>query len=284
MSSIEPTATVTESALSHLPVSLFGSVMGLTGLSLAWHRAQSQFNLPTEISAAIGIAAIAVFLALAVAYAIKMATHFEVVRNEFAHPVSGNFFGTFIISLLLLPMVLTSYNMALAKVVWGVGTAAMIAFAWLILNRWMSNKQQIQHASPAWLIPVVGMLDVPLAQTALGLDSYHSLILFTFSVGMFFAIPLFTLVFSRLVFSEPLPDAMKPSLLILLAPFSVGYSAYVETMGQTDAFADVLFCLMLFMLSVLLGLLAKLNKGCPFRHTWWAVGFPLAASSNAALR
>jgi tellurite resistance protein len=167
---------------------------------------------------------------------------------------------------------------------WYVGMAAMIGLAWLILNRWMTHKQQIEHASPAWLVPVVGLLDVPLAQSALGLEQLHSVMLFAFAVGIFFAIPLFTLVFSRLVFAEPMPEPMKPSLLILLAPFSVGFLAYVEVIGQVDAFAEVLFFLMLFMLAVLFTQLRNINRACPFRLSWWAVGFPLSASANAALK
>ena len=38
------------------------------------------------------------------------------------------------------------------------------------------------------------------------------------------------------------------------------------------------------MLSVLLGRLRSLPACCPFRVSWWAVSFPLAASAIAALR
>lgn len=278
----EKTGTV--SYLSHLPVSLFGSVMGLTGLSLAWRHAHADFNVPEEVSTVIGVIAMTVFVALVIAYGIKMATSFEVVRNEFNHPIAGNFFGTFFISLLLLPLIVVNYNAVLATGMWYVGMVAMIGLAWLILNRWMTHKQQLEHASPAWMIPVVGLLDVPIAQSALGLDMLHGLMLFAFSVGIFFAIPLFTLVFSRLVFAEPLPDAMKPSLLILVAPFSVGFLAYVETMGQVDALAEVLYSLTLFMLAVLFTQLRNINSACPFKLSWWAVGFPLTASANAAFK
>jgi tellurite resistance protein len=286
---MEATMPVTEktdvvSYLAHLPVSLFGSVMGLTGLSLAWRHAQADFNMPAAISDGIGIIAMVVFAALVIAYGIKMATSFAVVRGEFNHPIAGNFFGAFNISLLLLPMIVVKYNAMLAQAMWYVGMLAMVGLAWTILHRWMTHKQQVEHASPAWLIPVVGMLDVPIAQTALGLDNLHTVMLFAFSVGIFFAIPLFTLVFSRLVFAEPLPDAMKPSLLVLVAPFSVGFLAYVEVMGQVDTFAGVLYCIMLFMLAVLFTQIRNINKACPFKLSWWAVGFPLSASANAALR
>jgi tellurite resistance protein len=42
--------------------------------------------------------------------------------------------------------------------------------------------------------------------------------------------------------------------------------------------------LMLFVLAVLLGQLRNLPLCCPFRVSWWAVSFPLAASSIASLR
>jgi tellurite resistance protein len=42
--------------------------------------------------------------------------------------------------------------------------------------------------------------------------------------------------------------------------------------------------LTLFVLAVLLGQLRNLPLCCPFRVSWWAVSFPLAACSIAALR
>ena len=188
------------------------------------------------------------------------------------------------ISLLLLPIVVEPYLRVLAQVLWIAGAVSMILFAWFVVSRWMSDRQQVAHATPAWIIPVVGLLDVPLALPSLGLPPMHGLMVFALAVGLFFAVPLFTLVFSRLVFEPPLPDALKPSLLILVAPFAVGYSAYAVTIGQPDLFAEALYMLMLFVLAVLLGQLRNLAACCPFRVSWWAVSFPLAAASIASLR
>jgi tellurite resistance protein len=128
------------------------------------------------------------------------------------------------------------------------------------------------------------LLDIPLALPSLGLPSMHGVMVLGLAVGLFFAVPLFTLIFSRLVFEPPLPEALQPSLLILVAPFAVGFSTYVATTGQVDLFAQSLYVLMLFMLSVLLKRLRSLPQCCPFRVSWWAVSFPLAASAIAALR
>lgn len=160
----------------------------------------------------------------------------------------------------------------------------MLIFAWLMVSRWMGNRQQVADATPAWIVPVVGLLNVPLALPSLGLPMMDGVAVLGLAVGLFFAVPLFTVIFSRLVFEPPMPPALQPTLVILAAPFAVGFSAYVATTGQVDLFARALYVLMLFILAVLAGRLRHLGRSCPFRVSWWAVSFPLSASAVAGLR
>ncbi len=276
---------MTQKRLSYLPVALFGAVMGLTGLSVAWRLAHTQFGAPLWISHGIGVLAVLAFIAQSGAYAIKALTDFSAVRAEFEHPVAGNLFGTPLISLLLLPLLLADINLTLARVVWIVGAILMTVFAWTIVSRWITTRQKIAHATPAWIVPVVGLIDIPLAVPALGWqESLHGVMLFATAVGLFFAIPLFTLILARLMYEDPLPAAMQPSLLILGAPFAVGFAAYVATTGTIDFFAEALYMLMLFMTAVLLGRLRQLPRCCTFRVAWWAASFPLAATASTGLR
>ena len=271
--------------LEYLPISLFGSVMGLAGLSVAWHLAQARYGTPDWITEAIGAIAVIAFIAVALGYAVKLVTAPEAVQAEFNHPIAGNLFGTFFISLLLLPIILAPVSHLLAQMIWCIGALGMLIFAWIIVSRWMSDRQQIAHATPAWIIPVVGLLDVPLAVPSLGLPpTLHGVMVFGLAVGLFFAVPLFTLIFSRLVFEPPIPDTLQATLMILVAPFAVGASSYAVTVGQFDLFAQSLYMMTLFMLAVLVGRLRFLSVCCPFRVSWWAVSFPLAASAIVALR
>jgi tellurite resistance protein len=271
-------------SIDYLPVGLFGSVMGLTGLSVAWRLAHGVFGTPLWIATATGAIGVIAFVALAVGYGLKAVTAPEAVAQEFRHPIAGNLFGTILISLLLLPITIAPYALHLAQALWVVGAICMFAFAWLMVTRWMSDRQQVAHATPAWIVPVVGLLDVPLALPSLDLPPMQGLMVASLAIGLFFAIPLFTLIFSRLVFEAPMPDALQPSLLILVAPFAVGMSAYVVTTRTFDLFAQALFMLTLFVLAVLLKRLRYLVLCCPFRVSWWAVSFPLAASAVASLR
>jgi tellurite resistance protein len=270
--------------LEYLPISFFGSVMGLTGLSVAWKLGTNVFEAPEWISQAIGGLAAVSFLALVIAYTVKLFGATDKVLAEFRHPIAGNLFGTFLISLLLLPIIIAPVSLWTARLLWGMGALGMAFFAWIIVSRWMSDRQQVAHATPAWIVPVVGMLDVPLAMPSLAFPSVSEIAIFSLAVGLFFSVPLFTLIFSRLIFEPPMPDSLQPTLLILVAPFAVGFSSYVTVVGSIDLFAEALYFLTLFILAVLVGRLRVLRQCCPFRVAWWAVSFPLAASTIAGLK
>ena len=224
MSGTSTAAAVSRSRLDYIPVGLFGSVMGLTGLSIAWQLAHMRYGLPAWPSTALAALATADFVALGAAYLTKSLTAPEAMRAEWKHPIAGSLFGTILISLLLMPIVLAPISLPLARVLWIIGASGMVLFAWLMVSRWMSERQQVAHATPAWIVPVVGLLDVPLALPVLGLPDLQGLAVFCLAVGLFFAVPLFSIILSRLLFEPPMPDALKPSLLILVAPFAVGTS------------------------------------------------------------
>jgi tellurite resistance protein len=186
--------------LAYLPVSLFGSVMGWSGLALAWRLGATELGVPGWFGEAFGLIAAGAFVLLTLCYGIKCAESPNAVRAEFAHPVAVNFFGTPIISLLLLPAVVAPYSATLAEILWVIGTVSMLGFAWLIVSRWMSVRQQIVHATPAWMIPIVGTLNISIVGVTLDLPGAKAVSAFGLAVGMFFAVPLFTLILSRLIF------------------------------------------------------------------------------------
>jgi tellurite resistance protein len=74
---------------------------------------------------------------------------------------------------------------------------------------------------------------------------------------------------------------MTPSLMILVAPFAVGFLAYSNLAG-IDRFAALLFYFGLFMFAVVAPRVFR--RSIRFSPAWWAIGFPLAALVNAALK
>lgn len=80
--------------LAYLPVGLFGSVMGLSGLALAWRLGATELGAPAWIGETFGLLAASVFVLLTLCYGIKCIESPDALRAEFAHPVAVNFCRT----------------------------------------------------------------------------------------------------------------------------------------------------------------------------------------------
>lgn len=277
------TTEVQKKYFSYLPVSLFGVVMAFCGLSGAWRSAEKTFAWNAMISTVIGLLAITLFILLSAAYSLKLMTDFEAVKKEWHNPIVINFFATIPISLLLLPTVLIKYNPQLAYALWGVGAVLMVWFAWYMVSRWLSVKQELEHVTPAWILPVVGIINVPVFSNMTHLPWYDDIAIATIAIGLFFAIPLITIIMHRLFLHEPLPYNMRPTLMIMLAPFAVGYNSYTSTFGS-DVLSHIIFSLAVFLFAVLVQQIAYFRHMCAFRMAWWGVSFPLAAFAAASMR
>jgi tellurite resistance protein len=275
-------AILPRSSIKNLPVNLFGSVMGLAGLSLAWRLASKVFGTSTLIAEIIGLVAISVFIALALGYLAKWARHPHVVTGEFTHPTTGNFFGTITISILLLSTVIGTYSKPLQAITWATGTILTLALSFVSVTRLLKGNVDSHHAVPAWLIPGVATLDIAVAGGTLPMTWVQEVNLFASSAGTVIAIVFFTMIFSRLVHKTPLASGMIPSLMILIGPFEVGFLAYVNINHGVDTFAALLFYFGLFLFIILAFIIFRPTNA--FSPGWWAISFPMAALSNAALK
>jgi len=265
--------------LVNFPVSFFSSVMGLAGLTIAWQRAERLFGV--NVSAWLLALTIGVFLVLAGFYAAKWLRHPQAVAKEFQHPVRLNFFPTLSISLLLLSVAFLPHSIALSLYLWVGGASLHLLFTLVVMSIWIHHtKFEITHINPAWFIPVVGNIIVPIAGTAHG---FVEISWFFFSIGLVFWLVLLTLVFYRVIFHAPLPQRLVPTLFILIAPPAVGFISYAELTSSLDPFARVLYYVALF-LTVLLAAQVRLFARLKFALSWWAYSFPLAAMTLATLR
>ncbi len=270
-------------SLQYLPVNLFACVMGVSGLALAWRQAGHQFGASPLVASAIGGVAVAIFALLCAAYAAKALRHPQAVRNEFRHPIAGNFFGTVAIAILLVSSVVAPVSARASELLWGLGALTTISLAFTLVSRLLRGKVDAGHALPAWLIPGVATLDITVAGGAMSADWARQINLFSMAVGTMVALVFFTMIMSRLIHHhEKLADEMVPSLMILVAPFEVGFLAYTSFFQRIDSFAAMLFYFGLFIFFALV--FKVFRRGIPFAAGWWALSFPLAALSNAALR
>jgi tellurite resistance protein len=103
-----------------------------------------------------------------------------------------------------------------------VGVVATFARCFVVVSRLLKGQVDASHAVPAWLVPGVATLDIAVTGR---------------QMPMAWAAELNLLAWHR----DPLGAAKTPSLMILVAPFAVGFLACSNVVGEIDRFAALLF-------------------------------------------
>lgn len=265
------------SRIRNFPIGYFGMSMGLFGFALALRAAG--LAAVSTVGMWVGLAVLGV---LALMLVLKAALHTRALVEEWRHPVRIAFFPATAISLLLLAALLHHETPAVAHVVWLVGAVGQGVLTIVVVSAWISHRAfQPVHLSPAWFIPAVGNVVVPLAGVPLG---YVEPSWYFFAVGIVFWLVLLTLVFNRLIFHDPMPGRLQPTLVILIAPPAVAFVAWLQLhAGAVDDMARILINAAYFFTAVVLVQLPALLK-LPFALPFWALSFPLAAVTVASFR
>lgn len=267
--------------LEHCPVSIFAMVMGTGGLALAWEKAHAVLGAPAVVSVALVWLATLLFAFLAVLYLLKWVRYPKAAAAERHHPIRINFLPAISISLLLLAAGWRSINPAVAQLLWMVGAPLHLMLTLMAISSWIWHAHyDIKHANPAWFIPVVGNVIVPVA----GAGMVPSDVLwFFFSVGIVFWPVLLATILYRVIFHPAMPERLMPTMFILLAPPAVGCLAWISLTGGVDAFARILYYCALFLLLLLTVNVHRFLR-LPFHLPAWAYSFPLAAVTIATLK
>lgn len=271
---------VHKARLENFPISWFAMVMGLSGFSIAWHRAETILELPIEISHFVLSVAILVFIALGLLYIAKYVSYPKKVEAEFGHPIKLNFFPTISISLLLIGIALSHHQATVSQWLWVSGAMLHLVFTLYVLSVWIHHSRfEINHINPAWFIPIVGNIIVPVVGVKYASPEISW---FFFSIGLLFWLVLLTIIFYRVIFHQPLPGKLTPTLFILIAPPAIGFISWVQLTGSVDAFGRILYYAALF-LTLMLGTQLHRFIRLQFFLSWWAYSFPMAAITIATL-
>lgn len=191
-----------------------------------------------------------------------------------------NFFPAISIGFILLGAGLADEASDASRLLWGAGAALHLVFTLFVMSSWINHtRYEIAHINPTWFIPVVGNILVPIAGVRHGM---MELSWFYFSIGIVFWVVLATIIFYRMIFHDPLPARLVPTMFILIAPPAVGFVSYVALIGSVDAFAKVLYYIALFLTLMLLTQANRFYR-VPFSLSWWAYSFPMAAITIATL-
>lgn len=279
MQNNESIKAIPSNRLQFFPVMMFATVMGLTGLALVFKKVSEVLIFPSIVGNIVGIAASVLFLVILFTYLRKLMSYKEEVKAEFRHPVRVNFFAAISISTLLLSVFYRHLVVDLSHILFIVGASLHIFFTFYTIKFWINNNLEMQHSNPAWFIPIVGNLIVPIAGKGFVDDTILN---FYFSIGIFFWIILFAIILNRIIFHKQFAPKFMPTLFILIAPPAIGLLSYVKLTGSLDFFAQMLYSLGLFF-TILIFVMYKNYINIKFFISWWAFTFPMAAITLATV-
>lgn len=272
--------SVYEPRLKNFPIMMYAIIMGFSGISLVYLKAASFLGFPHIVAEALVCIDTLLFTIITLIYLAKIFRYPNAVKGEFSHPVRINFFAAFSISLLLLATIYSDLGLKdVAKPFWYVGAVVQFFMTFYSFSFWINKNMEIKHSNPAWLIPIVGNVIVPLG--GVGIASY-SILFYFFIVGIFFWMMILPILLNRIIFHNQLAQKFLPTMFILLAPPAVGMVSYIKMGHDFDVIAMGLFDIALFF-SILLLFMVKNFLKLKFFISWWAFTFPIAAMSVATL-
>ncbi|MBL8349665.1 MAG: C4-dicarboxylate ABC transporter [Burkholderiaceae bacterium] len=273
-------------ALKHLGPAWYAVVMGLAGLSLAWHAAVPLLGDGAGAAAlVIGALAALVFAGLAAASLWRLRRHPEAWAEDLKHPVRHVFVAALPIALILLvsSAVAAGLRGPLLETLWWAASLAQLSVTAWVLSRWWRGPQaggaSWAGVTPALFVPIVGNVLVPLAGVPLGRAEWAAA---QSGVGLLFWPVVLVLLLVRVANQGPWPERLLPSNFIVIAPpAAAGLAALRFELAPAAVWA--LWGVALFSLLWAAPLLRRI-AALPFGIAHWGMSFPLAAFTALSLR
>lgn len=264
----------------------FAIVMGLAGLSLAFHRAVPLMgDMAGAVALVVGALAAMVFVLVAVATALRVRRYPEAWAEDRRHPVRHTFIATMPIAALLLATVAVASGLRGTGVeaLWWIGALGQLFVTFWVLARWFKGNQAggLQWASltPALIIPIVGNVLVPLAGVPLGQPEWSAA---QFGIGALFWPVVTLLLLVRVATQGMWPERLLPATFIFIAPPAVvGLSAL--QFGAPPLVGWALWGMAIFSF-LWVATLSRRIAALPFGLPHWGMSFPLAALAAVTLR
>ena len=265
--------------LAHLPLPLFAAPMGIGGLGLAWRAAGEALGAPAIVGEALLALAGLVWLVVAGLHLVRTSRHPEALAGDLKHPIRSAFAGAITIGLMIIAGGLTPHLPAAAALVWLVAVVAHLGIGVWTVRGLLIAPREAATLMPPLLIPLVGNILAPVIGAKLG---FADLSWALFGLGALLWVLIQPSIIHRIATGPAMPDRMKPTLVILLAPPAVGAVALANLTGGFGAGPTAIWGLAAFFAVVLLTLFPLLRR-IPFAMSWWGTTFPSAAFAVATI-
>ena len=285
------------STIRNFAPSWFAAVMGTGILAMTGLQHANALPILGPVSIVLTYFNIALFFILLVPWSLRWIFFRKEALSDFRHPIQSNFYPTMTISIVLMSAHFGVLGHPLwAYYTWWIGALGTVIFSVLIpLEMFKSEEIAIDHISPAWFIPPVSLIVIPLVggnfipQTT-GIEQELVILInyFGFGSGFLLYIALLAICLYRFIVHHPLPNVLAPTIWISLGPVGagaialinvVGGSAFVTTKEPFFVMGFLLWTFGIWWLFIAIGLTVHYLRRLqlPYAMTWWAFIFPLGA-------
>jgi tellurite resistance protein len=193
---METLARPGEHVATNPPAVAFSSVMGICGLGLSWRAAGQVLAAPRAIGEWLIAIGVMLFIALSALYILKTLRGSGDVAAEFRDPSSASNFGCITVAVVLVAAAILPHAPSVA-LFFGQSAQAVSLLFLTLFGRWIAEPTEMRHATPAWLILMVGNATATLAGVPLG---FHETSWFLLAVGLVSWIVFLPLLLYRLIF------------------------------------------------------------------------------------
>ncbi len=278
--------------------SWFASVMG-TGILAITSMFYSQY-LPflKDVAYFLFYFNVVLFFVLLVPWLLRWIFFKKEAMADLEHPILSNFYATIAVAMLVLAsnFIVIGKDMAVGEVFWFAGAFSTIFFGLLTpFIMFRGEHVKLDHISPAWFIPPVGLIVIPIAGSLIipqfsGMVQEFVIFLnyFGWGAGFFIYLSLLAVCMYRFILHHPLPSTLAPTIWINLGPIGAGTIALINLV-KNSAFVTIkepffVFGLIFWgfgiwwvMMAIIMTLHYVKKLKLPYAMSWWAFTFPLGA-------
>ncbi len=276
--------------------SWFSVVMGTGVLAMTGMQYSVSLSLLATFSYLLMYVNIGIFLVLLIPWTLRWIMYRHNAMQDLRHPMRSNFYPTMTIAIVVLSIHFKHLGMLdVAYYFWLIGSFGTILFSVVIpYEMFKSEEVHLDHITPAWFIPPVALIVIPLGGPFIegrsGIEQELVILMnyFAFGAGFLLYISLLAICLYRFILHRPLPNVLAPTIWIGLGPIGAGAvalvnmingSAFVTLKEPFFVLAFLLWGFGIWWLFLALGLtthyIRRLNL--PYSMGWWAFIFPLGA-------
>jgi tellurite resistance protein len=214
-----------------VPPNLFGIVLGIAGLALAWDAAVPVLGTPQAVPDAFNVLDAAIWLVLVGAY---LAQGPRVILADLRDPVLSPFVSASAVTAMLLSAALAKEAFAAGRVLVIVFLAVTIGIGGWLTGQWMTGGIEPDSVHPGYFLPTAagGLIGANAAAQV----HLHALAEASFGIGMICWVLFSSTILNRLFIRPALPSVLTPTMAIELGVATVAGSAYFAVAGRTVGF------------------------------------------------